>query len=307
MVELRGKKIIVTGGAGFIGSTLIDRLCKDNQVLAVDNMHTGSRSNLSVALRSGNVLLKNANSGDISRFRFDADIVYHLGIYSSTPMYKKNPELLGEVTSEMVKVLEYIREHKIPLVFASTSSIYSGVKPPHREDANYKVTDYYTEGRVFGERISKLYNNLYGSDVAAMRFFSVYGPKEGAKREYANLISQFLWLMEKGKRPVIYGDGTQRRDFVFVDDVVDALVRASVMRGFDIYNVGTGKSYTLNKVVELLNRKLGKEIKPEYIKMPISNYVRETLADTSKSERLLGFKSKITLEQGIEMLIGKNR
>lgn len=305
MTEIKNKNVIVTGGAGFIGSTLVDRLCKNNKVLVIDNFHTGDMRNLSKAMKSGNVTVKKASSGAISKVDFDADIVYHLGMYSSTPMYKKNPQLLGEVAAEMINVLEYVREHKVPLVFASTSSVYNGVTPPHKENAKYNVTDYYTEGRIFGERTSELYNLLYGLDIAAMRFFSVYGPKEEAKKDYANLISQFMWLMENGEKPVIYGDGTQKRDFVFVEDVVQALINASVVKGFKVYNVGTAKSYTLNSMVEKMNQKLGTNIKPKYIKMPIKNYVRETLADTTKTKKELGFKASVSLDEGISMLIRK--
>lgn len=303
MADLRNKKIIVTGGAGFIGSNLVERLAKSNKVLVIDNLHTGSRANLSEALKSGNVTFKNADSGSMAKTGFKADIVFHLGMYSASPMYRKNPLLLGKVASEMIGVLEYVRERKIPLVFASTSSIYNGVKPPQREDAKYSVTDYYTEGRIFCERASELYNRLYGVNVAAMRFFSVYGRHEEAKKGYANLVTQFMWMMEKGQQPVIYGDGTQKRDFVFADDVVEALILASKVKGFEIYNVGTGKSYTLNKMVEILNTKLGTRIKPKYIKMPISNYVKETLADPSKARKQIGFKARINLDKGISMLI----
>ncbi|MHB1830418.1 MAG: NAD-dependent epimerase/dehydratase family protein [Candidatus Micrarchaeaceae archaeon] len=302
-MEIKNKRIIVTGGAGFIGSNLVERLCKDNEVCAVDNLYTGSQSNLSAAMKSGSVTFKKADSGDLSKLGFDADIVYHLGMYSASPMYRENPKLLGEVTNSMVKILEYVKGAGIPMVFASTSSIYNGVKPPHREDADYGITDYYTEGRIFAERASELYNKMEGCNIAAMRFFSVYGPHEEAKKGYANLVSQFMWLMKKDKSPVIYGDGTQKRDFVHVYDVVDALVSASKVRGFEVFNVGYGKSYMINQMVETLNRKLGKRITPTYIKMPVKNYVMATLADTGKAKRMLGFKAKIGLEQGISMLI----
>ncbi len=302
-MEIKGKRIIVTGGAGFIGSNLVDRLCKYNQVLVIDNLHTGSKANLSGAFKSGNVKFLDGDSGSISNANFDADLVYHLGMYSSSPMYKKNPELLGKVASEMISVLEYVKQMKIPLVFASTSSIYNSLKPPYKEDARYIVSDYYTEGRIFCERVSELYNRLYGCNVAAMRFFSVYGRHEEAKKNYANLISQFMWDMKQDRQPVIYGDGKQKRDFVHVDDVVEALVLATKIKGFDILNVGTGKSYTLNQAVEVLNKKLGKNIKPKYIKMPVSNYVMETLADTKKSKMVLGFRARVSLDDGIEMLL----
>ncbi len=302
-MELTNKKIIVTGGAGFIGSNLVENLSKKNKVLVIDNLHTGSKRNLECAMESGNVTFKHADSGDMGKLNFDADIVFHLGMYSASPMYKKNPELLGEVTDEMIKVLEYIRKKDIPLVFASTSSIYNGVKPPHREDAKYIVSDYYTEGRIFAERASELYNKLYGCNIAAMRFFSVYGYHEEAKKGYANLITQFMWDMKKNKSPVIYGDGTQKRDFVFVTDVVDAVTKASKIKGFEVFNVGTGRNYTLNQMVALLNKKLGKKIKPKYIKMPVKNYVAETLADPSKARRMLGFNAKINLDKGLSLLL----
>ncbi|MDE1767810.1 MAG: NAD-dependent epimerase/dehydratase family protein [Candidatus Micrarchaeota archaeon] len=303
-MELKNKKIIVTGGAGFIGSNLVERLAKDNDVIVIDNLHTGSEANLNSALKSGRVVFKKADSGDMSKLKFDADIVYHLGMYSASPMYRKNPELLGEVTTSMIKVLEYIKKAEIPLVFASTSSIYNGVTPPHRENARYFVSDYYTEGRIFAERASELYNKLYGCSIAAMRFFSVYGYHEEAKKGYANLVTQFMWSMQKGEPPVIYGDGSQKRDFVFVTDVVEALAKASAINGFDVFNVGYGKNYTLNQMVDILNQKMGKKIKAKYIKMPVSNYVAETLADTAKAQKVLGFKAMVDLEHGIDMLLG---
>ncbi len=303
MHDIEGMEIIVTGGAGFIGSNLVESLAQENKVYVIDNMHTGSELNLEEALKSGNVKLIKDDSKDIDRHGIDADIVFHLGMYSSSPMYKENPNLLNEVVEGIINVLEYARKNECMLVFASTSSIYNGIEPPQREDIVPKVADYYTEGRIYAERLSELYHRLYGTSTAAMRFFSVYGMHEEAKKEYANLVTQFLWLMQKDKKPVIYGDGTQRRDFVFVDDVVEALRLAAKVKGFEVLNVGTGRNYSLNETVDMLNSMLGKRIEPEYVNMDVKNYVMETKADVSKAERLIGFRARVTLEEGIRRLI----
>ena len=265
-------------------------------------MSTGSRSNLTEAVKSGNVTLIEDDSKNIRRHMLDADLVFHLGMPSASPMYRKNPNLVNEVAESAINVLEYAREKKAQLVFVSTSSIYNGITPPHKESIVPLVTDYYTEGRILGERLCELYSKLYGVNVAAMRFFSVYGKHEEAKAGYANLVSQFLWAMRKKQQPEIYGDGEQRRDFVYAMDVVDALVRASSTKGFEVFNVGTGINYSLNEMVDMLNDELGTSIKPKYVAMPVKNYVMETKADTSKAEKKLGFKAKTTLKEGIRLI-----
>ena len=298
---MKDKKILVTGGAGFIGSNLVEALYKENEVTVLDNLHTGKRSNLENAIKGGAKFVE-GDAKNIKSIKGDFDFVFHLGIYSASPMYRDNPNLVGEVVQGITEVLEYCKEASIPLVFASTSSIYNGVEPPHWEDIIPGVTDFYTEARIYAERMAELYNKLYGINVAAMRFFSVYGKYEKAKGEYANLVTQFLWNIREGKSPIIYGDGKQRRDFVYVEDLIDALLLASEIKGFEVFNVGYGKNYSLNEMLSMLNKHLGTDVKPEYIKMPVKNYVMETLADTTKSEKMLGFKAWTTLEDGIKVI-----
>ncbi len=293
--------IIVTGGAGFIGSNLVEALSKDNSVIVVDNLHTGSRDNISGPVKSGVKFLKK-DARDIGEIKEKVSCIYHLGFYSASPMYRENPHLVAEVIDGMISVLELARKNDCPVVFSSTSSIYNGIKPPHREDVIPGVTDYYTEGRIEAERLSELYYRLYGLNVSAMRFFSVYGFHEDAKHGYANLATQFMKAMIKNEQPVIYGDGTQRRDFVFVTDVVDALLRASTSKGFEVYNVGSGVNYSLNELVDKINNLLGSSISAKYIEMPVKNYVMETLADTTKASRKLGFKARIDLDSGLRTL-----
>ncbi|KJE49728.1 MULTISPECIES: NAD-dependent epimerase/dehydratase family protein [Acidiplasma] len=301
-MDIRNKEILITGGAGFIGSNLVHRLYKDNHVYVMDDLQTGSMSNLNDILPDIDFIKDRVEN--INNYCLDVDYIFHIGIYSSSPMYRNNPLLIGNAINDMIKILELAKKNKSKIVYASTSSIYNEIKPPHSENVIPKVTDYYTEARIAMERVAELYDKLYGMDVSAMRFFSIYGYHEKSKKIFANLVSQFLWDIHDDIQPVLYGDGEQRRDFVFVDDVVDALTLAALNNhGFNVYNVGTGKNYSLNQLVDILNKHLKKNVKPKYIEMPIKNYVHETLADTKKAEERIGFKAKVSLDEGIDKLI----
>lgn len=293
--------VVVTGGCGFIGSNLVERLVKEGcSVVVFDSLHTGSLKNI----EGLDVEFFNEPYNRLAEIVPEAEVVFHLGIPSSSPMYRRNPELVGEAVNDAIRIFGYAKNVGCKVVYASSSSIYNGNKVPYREDMPVYVTDFYTECRYAIERMAKLYNILFGVKSVGLRFFSVYGPKEEYKKQYANIVSQFLWLMRRDEPPVIFGDGTQTRDFTHVYDVVDALILAW-KKDFEceIFNVGTGVAHSFNEVVEILNRLLGKNIKPIYKPNPIKNYVYHTLADTTKAERLLGFKAKITLEEGLGSLL----
>lgn len=293
---------LVTGGAGFIGSNLVgELLASGEKVIALDNMHTGSLSNLEGL--KGDLKIIKADCRGLSEFDFHPRTIYHLGIPSSSPMYKCNPYLMGDAINSFIAVFELARRSGARVVYASSSSLYNGLLPPHHENMTIKVTDYYTEARLAMERIAELYGRLYGTSSAGMRFFSVYGPNETAKKQYANMVTQFLWQMLEGKTPVIFGDGSQTRDFTYVKDVVHALRLAMKSDYCGILNVGTGQAYSFNQAIELLNRNMGMAVKPMYVENPIKNYVLHTQSDTTKSEKIIGFKSEYNLDDGIKELL----
>ena len=293
--------ILVTGGCGFIGSNLVERLVqRGHSVTVFDNLSTGNRKNV----EEFQIRMFDEPYSKLADLVPKIDAIFHIGIASSSPMYKRNPSLIGEAINDAVNVFEYARDMGCKVVYASSSSIYNGNQVPYREDMPVYVTDYYTECRYAIERLARLYNVLHDVSSVGLRFFSVYGPKEQYKGSYANMVSQFLWSLQRDEAPVIYGDGTQTRDFTHVSDVVDALVLAGKKEfGCEVFNVGTGVAYSFNQLVEILNRVLGKDVKPVYKPNHIKNYVQHTLADTSKAEKLLGFKAKITLEQGLRDLV----
>jgi len=296
-------KILVTGGAGFIGSNLVEALAGKHEVVVLDNFHTGSIENLRT-VKDKIKLIEAPCSAIIKLNLSKVEVIFHFGIPSSSPMYKENPLLVGEAINDSIRIFEFARKNKSKLIFASSSSLYNGLQPPHREDMQPKVTDYYTEARLCIERIARLYSTLYQVRSIGLRFFSVYGFHEEAKGKYANIISQFLWEMRKGKSPTIYGDGNQTRDFTFAKDVVDACIKAMESDvQCDIFNVATGVETSFNGIVSLFNEMLGTDIRPNYFPNPIQNYVDRTLGDTRKAERYLGFKYRYTLNEGLAELI----
>ncbi len=293
---------LVTGGAGFIGSNLVEELlAAGEEVIVLDNMHTGSPANLEGL--KGRLTVIRASCNQIPDMDIRAEKIYHLGIPSSSPMYKKNPYLAGEALNGFTAVFELARKSQARVVYASSSSLYNGLLPPHREDMTIIVSDYYTEARLAMERMAELYKRLFDVGSVGMRFFSVYGPKEKAKKQYANMVSQFLWEMREGKTPLVFGDGSQTRDFTHVKDVARALQMAMKSDYHGILNVGTGNAYSFNRVIEMINSHLKSAIRPKYTENPIKNYVKDTLADTSKCKEILDFEARITLDEGISDLV----
>lgn len=293
-------KIVVTGGAGFIGSNLVRKLVGEHDVTVIDNFSIGSIGNLEGIEEYVKII--NDSSCSIGKYVNECDVIFHLGIPSSSPMYKDDHTLIGSSINDAISVFDFAAESDAKVVFASSSSLYNGDPLPNNEGMPVYVTDYYTEARFCIERIAELYTELHNVDSVGLRFFSVYGPNERAKGEYANIVSQFLWDMQEKNEPVIYGDGRQTRDFTFVDDVVDACVLSMEFGGSGIFNVGTGARHSFNDVVDMLNLELGTHIKPTHIHNPIKNYVDHTLASTRRASGALGFDAKTALKQGIHQL-----
>ncbi len=299
-------KYLVTGGAGFIGSNLAERLVGEGHtVTVVDNLSTGNLKNLRAVKKKikfiKSPVAKILKNKAIKEF----DGIYHYGIPSSTPIYRENPYLVGEAINEFIVILELAKREKCKLVYASSSSVYNGNPTPFTEDMPVLVKDLYTEARYAMERLSRLYYDWYKLRSVGIRFFSVYGPHEEAKKNYANLVTQFLWNAQKGEKAIVYGDGNQTRDFTYVKDIIEGCVLAmnNEKVEHDIFNIGAGHQFTLNNMLEILEKNLNKKIEISHVPNPLQGYVYETWADTSKAEKILGFKSKYTLEQGLKEII----
>ena len=298
------KKILVTGGAGFIGSNLVKHLLKrGDEVLVVDDLSTGSLDNLRGI--EGKVEFIKASSGDCLGFdqAKNLDGIFHLGMPSSSPLYKENHNLVGKAINDFIAILDLAKRENCKLVYASTSSVYNGNPIPFKDDMAVFPKDFYSEARYFMERIAKLYFDLWQVKSIGLRFLSVYGPGEESKKNLANMVSQIFWWMRDDKQPILYGNGEQTRDFVYVKDAVLALCLSMDSKiEQDIFNVGTGESHSLNEVTEIVNNVLRKNIKPAYLDNPVQNYVDLHLGDPTKAKNILGFQAQYSLTQGIKEL-----
>ncbi|PSP21890.1 nucleoside-diphosphate sugar epimerase [Halobacteriales archaeon QH_10_65_19] len=305
---MEDQRVLVTGGAGFIGSNLANHLAADNDVTVIDDGYLGTPENLveSVEFHKRSVLDDNLPT--------DVDVVFHLAALSSYAMHEDNPCRGARVNIEgFVNVVEQARVDGCnTVVYASTSSIYGSRTNPSPEDMAVTVNTGYEASKMARERYAEYFANHYGLSAAGMRFFSVYqgyGGAEEHKGEYANVIAQFAEDIANGESPVLYGDGTQTRDFTHVDDTVRGLVLAAEHELTGVYNLGTSESYDFNTVVALLNDELGTDVEPEYVENPIPEdvYVHDTCADFSKMHEATGWEPDIPFEDGLRRVCTQYR
>jgi len=296
-----GNRVLVTGGAGFIGSNLANHLAADNDVVALDNAYLGTPENLDddVEFVEADVL-----DGDLPT---NVDVVFHLAALSSRAMLEDDPQRGARVNVEgFVNVVEQARDDGCDtVVYASTSSFYDN-EPPGRETDDLVAKTGYEASMLSRERYGEYYNEFYDDlSVAGTRFFSVYqgyGGAEEHKGEYANTVSQWAEKMARGARPVLWGDGEQTRDYTHVDDVVRALVRVAEKRLAGVYNVGAERSVSFNETVEMLNDALGTDIEPEYVPVRLSNYNYAQRADATRLREATGWEPEIPFEEGLKQV-----
>ncbi|MGE3278327.1 MAG: NAD-dependent epimerase/dehydratase family protein [Candidatus Altimarinota bacterium] len=298
------QKILVTGGAGFIGSNFCNINRAEYEITALDNLFLGDVRNLDEGIRF--------IEGDACKMEDletvgPVDFVVHLAGTSSAPMFMDDGLIQGYVNSvqSFVTVLEWARKNGVKKVlYASTSSLYGNNPLPLTEDQHVTPPNHYAVTKQVYENCSRAYQKVYPEmDIIGFRFMSVYGPNEEAKGKFANIISQFAWDMARDLPPVIYGDGTQFRDFTNVRDVVQGLtlaIKSDKKLGADVFNIGTGYSTSLNEIVNALQKAFGKAIQPKYIENPVKEgYVQGQHADISKISAVLGYEPKVKLDDGI--------
>ena len=306
-----GQSVLITGGAGFIGSNLARHLrVAGHTAAALDDLSLGRALNL-----PGGVELV---EGDVARAdTWDrvpgADVIVHLAGASSAPMFPA--DLAGCFNNNVIgfiRVLDHARASAARrVIYASTSSIYGNVTPPLREDGKTDIPNFYAVSKFCMEQIARMYYLQHGLETVGVRFMSVYGPREDHKGRFANLVSQFIWDIEAGRRPVVYGDGEQTRDFTNVGDICQAIRRMIEYPGnleAGIFNVGTGRGTPVNELVHLLRDVMGRDVEPEHVPNPVkSGYVRQQIACIERTSRILGYRPEISLRSGVLEILESRR
>jgi UDP-glucose 4-epimerase len=304
-------KYLVTGGAGFIGSNIVKELLSRRQnVRVLDNFATGKRENLYPFEKDKNFELI---EGDLRSFHIvrdavkDVDYVLHQGALPSVPRSVNDPITTNDVNiNGTLNILEAAREFGVRrVVCASSSSVYGNSEQlPKVETMPVAPMSPYALTKYTQERYCQIYYQLYGLETVSLRYFNIFGPNQNPFSQYSAVIPKFIRLMKEGKIPVIYGDGTQSRDFTHVSNNVEANLLACEASGVagEAFNIACGKKFNLLDLVSCINEVLGTSIKPEFAP-PRAGDVKHSMADISRAQEKLGYTVQKGFKEGLKELI----
>lgn len=298
-------KILITGGAGFIGSTLANELTKNHQVVVFDNFSTGKVENLDF---SNNLKVI---EGDITDYEFinnellaDFDVIYHLAAIASVAASVESPYYCNEVNFKAtLNIIEQIKKNtfKAKFIFASSAAVYGdNDNLPLNENDSVRPLSPYAIDKYAAEQYVINYANLYGINASAARFFNVYGPNQDPKSPYSGVISILMdTMLDNNKVFRLFGDGSQTRDFVYVEDLVNALILlGSSKESGEVYNIGTGNNITLNELIDTIQQVASKRI--EVKRLPFRNAdVRESQANIDKIKKI-GYTPRFSIKTGLQ-------
>jgi UDP-N-acetylglucosamine/UDP-N-acetyl-alpha-D-glucosaminouronate 4-epimerase len=300
-------KTLVTGGAGFIGSNLARALVlRGDEVRVLDNFSTGNRRNL--AELGGEIEVVEGELRSYERVHAATrgiEVVFHQGALPSVPRSVQDPLTTAAVNVEgTLNVLLAARDEGVRrVVFASSSSVYGNSgELPRVETADADPISPYGVSKLAAERYCVSFSRVYALETVALRYFNVFGPNQDPTSQYSAVIPRFVTAIARGHRIPIYGDGNQRRDFTYVDNVVDANLVAAEAEGANglVLNVGTGRSTSVNELADvigqLLDRPVGRDEHP-----PRAGEVRDSWADIARAGEVLGWKPRVSLEAGLAL------
>jgi UDP-N-acetylglucosamine/UDP-N-acetyl-alpha-D-glucosaminouronate 4-epimerase len=307
------RRVLVTGGGGFIGSHLVNRLLTEgHEVRVLDNFSTGNLANLDGLVGEVEIV-----EGDIQSYERAShatrgcDLVFHQAALPSVPRSVQDPltSTASNVTGT-INVLLAARDAGVQrVVYASSSSVY-GANPdlPKHEGMTTLPISPYAVAKLAGEGYCRAFGEVYGLETVAIRYFNVFGPRQDPRSQYAAVVPNFIAAMLRGDRPTIHGDGEQSRDFTYVENVVNANLLAADATDVTgrVYNVACGERVTLNELVSELRDLMGSDVEPVYGEARMGD-VRHSLADVSAARRDFGYEPSVSLREGLERTVGHLR
>lgn len=308
---MSNKRAIVTGGAGFIGSHLVEALVVDGwRVTVLDDLSTGRLENLEAVKDQITFIECSITEECIDEHFQESSVVFHLAAEVSVPRSIEEPMRAHTVNVHgFLKVLEAMRLHNVKqMVLVSSAAVYGSNAPiPVVESLPYAPESPYGLHKVISEQYARMYRLLYGIESVILRPFNVYGPRQRADSPYSGVVAQFATLARNGLQPVIFGDGSYTRDFVSVHDAVWALMLAARYSSqtnpvYHVFNMGTGKATTIEQLAQTIYASAGIDCEPEY--QPVrGGDIRESVADIRRITQELQWKPEWSLEEGIEELM----
>ncbi|EKD70068.1 MAG: hypothetical protein ACD_46C00653G0002 [uncultured bacterium] len=299
-------KVLVTGGAGFIGSNLVKALCKQgDRVIVLDNLVSGYKNNIHSLHEIDFIKGDIRDISLLDSIMHKVDVIYHLAASVGSKRSIENPILDADVNAMgTLQLLESARKHQVKkMVVTSSAGIFGELKTlPIREDHSVEPCTPYACSKLYAEKISLVYADLYDLDVVCLRYFNVYGPHQRFDA-YGNVIPIFVFNLLQGEKLFIYGDGEQTRDFVNVYDVVQANIKASQVDGLSgAFNIASGTSITINDLVSELIHISG--VKPNIENAPMRlGDVRHSLADITAAKKAFGYSPTVSLKDGLKEYI----
>ncbi len=297
-------RILVTGGAGFIGSNLaltLQEKFPTAKIYVLDNFSSGHFKNLRGF--KGEVITGDVRDRELWEYlrkKFTFDVIFHKAAITDTTV--EDQRLVMETNAESFRfLLDCALDWNAKVIYASSAGVYGKTPPPMREEEGLQPENVYGFSKLMMDRIAMGYMERYPDmKIVGLRYFNVYGPREEFKGKSASMVYQLALKMIHGQKPRLFKWGEQRRDFVYIKDAVRANLLALERDVSGIFNVGTGEARSFNELVEILNRELGTSYEVEYFDCPYDFYQEFTQADLTKAKEFLGYEPEYSLEEGVK-------
>lgn len=311
-MQINGNRFLITGGAGLMGSHITDRLLAGGaaEVILLDNFVRGSMRNIEDSLKDKRVRLVEGDIRNLDLLRDLAtgiDGLFHMAALRITACADDPRGAMEVMLVGTLNVLQTMVERKVGrLVYASSASVYglADVFPTNENHHAFNNRTLYGTAKMAGEGMARSFADMYGLQYVALRYFNVYGPRMDIHGKYTEVLIRWLEKIAAGEPPVIYGDGLQTMDMVYIDDVTNANITAMESDVTDeVFNVASGRETSLLDLLQAVLRVTGSSLTPQFLPARSVNPVPRRLADTGKAENLLGFRAKVGIEEGLRRLI----